>query len=234
MTTVYIVVRPGHEHLAEVTQKDIAIVDSDIKTILINTVSDPVAQITQLSLIKFESGDVLCLAGLCPRRLTFEYANIARERNENYMPAIGVDHRNVKLDANKIYNRAAIEKNHYNVWPYLAIVGNPDSASLSFELVQHIDKSLYWSHYEPEMPMLEHLLAVASSTGHWIMPDWFKVVDMSMRDLEIAPVMYSTHKWDNWIAFYPANGNFKLENHAQTNPVWLAGSSKPLEYWRNG
>jgi len=49
--------------------------------------------------------------------------------------------------------------------------------------------------------------------------------------LELAPVMYASHMWHDWIAFYPANGNFKLENHAQLHPVWLAGSTKPLEYW---
>lgn len=234
MTTVYIVVRPGDEQLATVTQKDIALTDLTINTVLINTVDDPVEQITQLSLLTFDAGDVLCLAGLCPRKSTFEYANIAKERNENYMPGVGLDHRNVKLDSGKIHHRAAIEKNHYNVWPYLAVIGNPQAATLSFELVPQLDKTLYWSNYEPEVPLLEHLLAVASSTGLWSTPEWFKVVDMSMRDLELAPVMYSSHAWDNWIAFYPANGNFKLENHSQTNPIWLAGSVKPLEYWRNG
>jgi hypothetical protein len=75
---------------------------------------------------------------------------------------------------------------------------------------------------------------VVFSTGHWQAPNWFKIVDMSVRNLELAPIMYAHHMWHDWIAFYPANGNFKLENHSQIYPVWLAESEKPLEYWRRG
>ena len=234
MTTVYIVVSPGREQLAKVTQNDIAIVDATVKSVLVETSADPLEQLSQLARLEFESGDILCLAGLCPRRTTFEFANIAKSRNENYMPGTGIDHRGMDLPNGKIYHRAAIEKNLYAVWPYVAVIGNPETAALSFEVVALLDKSLYWANYEPETPLLEHLLAVSSSTGYWTSPTWFKVVDMSMRDLEVAPVMYANHAWDDWIAFYPANGNFKLENHSQVNPVWLAGSVKPLEYWRNG
>jgi len=234
VTTVYIVAGPGQEQLAKVTQNDVAIVDATVKTIVVETSAEPMEQILQIAQLKFEAGDILCLAGLCPRRTTFEFASIAKSRKENYMPGQGIDHRGMELDAGKIYHRAAIEKNHYDVWPYIAVIGDPELATLSFEIIALLDKSLYWSNYEPETPRLEHLLAVAAATGYWSAPAWFKVVDMSMRDLEVAPVMYANHAWDDWIAFYPANGNFKLENHSQVNPVWLAGSVKPLEYWRNG
>lgn len=77
------------------------------------------------------------------------------------------------------------------------------------------------------------LSAAAALHTSWLAPDWFPVVDLSVRDLEISPVMYATNHWNDWIAFYPSNGAFKLENHAQLYPVWLDGSTKPLEFWND-
>ena len=113
------------------------------------------------------------------------------------------------------------------------IIGDPALAKKSFEILPELDSTVYWPNYTPEPGhvRIEHLLAVVAATGLWETPDWFKIVDLSVRDLELAPVMYASHMWHDWIAFYPANGNFKLENHSQLHPVWLAGSTKPLEYW---
>jgi hypothetical protein len=168
------------------------------------------------------------------KRQTFSVAKLAKERNENYIPGAGVDHRGVEIPSNKMQHRLPIEKNNHTAWPYLAVIGNTETAKLSFEIFDQIDKSLYWPEYEPETPTLQHLLAAIASTGFWETPNWFAVVDMSIRDLELAPVMYSSHAWHDWIAFYPANGNFKLENHSQILPVWMDNSIKPLEYWRRG
>jgi hypothetical protein len=234
MTTVYVITEPGKEHLADITKEDTKIVDVNINVIVVNTSNDPWEQLKSLTQIKFEPGDIFCLAGLCPRRTTFDIARLAADRNENYMPGVGVDHRGVVIESGKIQHRLPIENNNYTVWPYLGVVGNPDDANISFQVTQLLSVEVFWPEYIPEVVKLVHLLAAVSGTGTWYTPSWFKVVDMSIRDLELAPVMYSSHKWHDWIAFYPANGNFKLENHSQLLPVWLDESDKPLEYWKRG
>lgn len=233
MTTVYVLVPPGKENNAKITKEDINIADINVNVKLIHTQADLKTQLDDLIAIPFESGDVFCLAGLCPRRTTYDFAQLAKSRQENYMPGIGVDHRGVPIEPFKIQHRLAIEKNNYTVWPYLAIIGDPESAILSFKLLSLLRVEDFWPNYIPEVASLTHMLAIAATAGNWYTPDWFKVVDMSIRDLEIAPIMYSSHAWHDWIAFYPANGNFKLENHSQLYPVWLADSEKPLEYWQH-
>jgi hypothetical protein len=232
--TFHVLVPPGKEALGRVTKEDIKQVDINQTVNLISTEDSPWRQIKDLSNINYEAGDVICVAGLCPRQTTFGIAELAKSNKANYMPGVGVDHRGVLIEAGKIQHRLPIEKNHYTVWPYLAVIGNPETAKLSFELLEHLESKDYWPEYVPEVATIEHILAIVSATGYWETPDWFRVVDMSIRDLEIAPVMYSSHNWHDWIAFYPANGNFKLENHSQLDPVWLAGSEKPLEYWERG
>lgn len=232
--TVHVLVPPGKEALARITKEDVKQVDINQTVNLINTEESAWRQLKDLSSINFEAGDIVCLAGLCPRQTTFNIANIAKENKTNYMPGVGVDHRGIPIEVYKIQNRLPIEKNNYTVWPYLAVIGDPEAAKLSFEIIEHLESSSYWPEYVPETVTIEHVLAIVAGTGYWETPDWFKVVDMSIRDLEIAPIMYSSHNWHDWIAFYPANGNFKLENHSQLYPVWLAGSEKPLEYWERG
>ena len=134
----------------------------------------------------------------------------------------------------KINKRQPLEQNYQTAWPYLMVIGDPELAKTSFEIVEHLDSAEYWPNYFPDAPELIHLLGVVSLTGYWQTPEWFKLVDLSIRDLEIAPVMYASHTWHDWIAFYPANGNFKLENHTQLFPVWLDESEKPLEHWKRG
>ncbi len=232
--TVHILVPPGKESMARITKEDVKQVDINQTVNLIRTEASAWRQVKDLSNIVYEAGDIVCIAGVCPRQTTFNVANLAKLNKTNYMPGTGVDHRGVQIEPNKIQHRLPIEKNYYTAWPYLAVIGDPESAKLSFELIEHLESKDYWPEYVPEEVLLEHVLAIVSATGSWETPSWFKIVDMSIRDLEIAPVMYSSHAWHDWIAFYPANGNFKLENHSQLHPVWLANSEKPLEYWERG
>ena len=232
--TVYIVVAPGKEALASITSYDIGLINPALKCELVAVAGNAQSQLDTIAALNLAPGDIICMAGLCIRHTPLHIANLALERKENYMPGCGVDHRGVNIPSGKIQHRQAIEKNQLDVWPYLMIIGNPESALLSFKLVKEMDPALYWHSYTPEDPTLLHLLGIASNTGQWETPDWFKVVDMSIRDLELEPIMYSSNAWHDWIAFYPANSNFKLENHGQIYPVWLAESEKPLEYWQRG
>lgn len=232
--TVYIIVAPGKENLASITEHDVKLVDPMIKTELVTVTNNAYEQLSTIGTLNLLPGDIICIAGICLRHTPFHIAELAVERKENYMPGRGIDHRGVDIPAGKIQHRLAIEKNQLSVWPYLMIVGNPASALLSLKLINDIDPNLYWHTYKPEEPLLTHLLSVVSNLGQWETPNWFNVVDMSIRDLELEPIMYSSNAWHDWIAFYPANGNFKLENHGQIYPVWLAESEKPLEYWQHG
>jgi len=231
--TFYILTAPGREAHALISMTDIQFVDASMPINIINVDADPYKQIEALATIAYNAGDVICIAGACPRHTTFQIAAIAAVNKVNYMPGSGVDHRGVTIQENKINARSAIEKNHSSAWPYIMVIGAPESAKLSFEILQHIPVELYWPNYVPEVATIEHLLAAVAAAGEWETPDWFKIVDMNIRDLELAHVMYASHNWDDWIAFYPSNGNFKLENHAQLLPVWLANSVKPLEYWKH-
>lgn len=232
--TFYIIVQPGEEQIAEVSKIDIGFVSPGSKIELVKVDVSPLSQLKTISSLKLESGDVICLAGLCARRTTLDVIELAKTTKLNYMPGQGVDHRGVPIPSGKVSIRQPIEKNFQSVWPYLMVIGDPETAKLSFELFEHLDPSDYWVNYVPDVPELIHLLGVVSSTGYWQVPEWFKLVDLSIRDLEIAPVMYASHVWHDWIAFYPANGNFKLENHSQLFPVWLDKSTKPLEHWKRG
>ncbi len=232
--TFFIIVPPGKDRLAEVSKIDIGFVSPGAKVEFVKVDDVPLSQLKTIAGLNLESGDVICLAGLCVRRTTLDVIELARQTKLNYMPGAGVDHRSVPIPPGKISVRQPIEKNYQTSWPYLMIIGEPETAKLSFDLFDKLDPADYWANYVPDMPELLHLLGVVSATGFWQTPEWFKLVDLSIRDLEIAPVMYASHTWHDWIAFYPANGNFKLENHSQLFPVWLAGSEKPLEHWKRG
>lgn len=232
--TFYVLVPPGKDRLAEVSKIDIGNVLPGSKVELINISGDPYSQIKNLASLNLEVGDIICFAGLCVRRTTLDIVELSKSTKLNYMPGTGVDHRGVPIPPGKINKRQPIEQNYQTAWPYLMIIGDPESAKASFEIIEYLDSSEYWPNYVPDSTELIHLLGVASMTGYWHTPEWFKLVDLSIRDLEIAPVMYASHTWHDWIAFYPANGNFKLENHTQLFPVWLDGSEKPLEHWKRG
>lgn len=232
--TFYVIVPPGKENLAEVSKIDIGFVLPGSKVEFVKVDGEPSLQIKTLASLNLEAGDVICFAGLCVRRTTIDAMELCRFTKLNYMPGAGVDHRGVPIPAGKIGRRQPIEKNYQTAWPYLMVIGDPETAKISFELLEHLNPADYWPNYVPDTPELVHLLGVISMTGYWQAPEWFKLVDLSIRDLEIAPVMYASHRWHDWIAFYPANGNFKLENHAQLFPVWLDGSEKPLEHWKRG
>lgn len=231
--TLYIIAPPDSDQLVQVTSIDAKLVNASVEISVLPVDSDPYKQVAQLATVNFKSGDIVCMAGVCVRQTTIGIAETAISTKINLMPGCGVDHRGVEIEAGKINSRSVIEKNHSTAWPYVMIIGNPEAARLSFELLPHMDSAAYWPNYvpEPDDIQLQHLLSAVSMTGLWETPNWFKIVDLSVRDLELAPVMYASHMWHDWIAFYPANGNFKLENHAQLMPVWMAGSVKPLEYW---
>lgn len=231
--TVYILTAPGREDAAEISRLDAMFVDASVTVSVLAVDADPYKQIETLATVDYAAGDIICIAGTCVRHTTFQIANVAATKKVNYMPGCGVDHRGVEISPGKIYSRSAIEKNYSAAWPYIMIIGDPESAKISFEILKDIQPELYWPNYVPEIVEIEHLLSATAATGYWETPAWFKIVDMNIRDLELAHVMYASHNWDDWIAFYPSNGNFKLENHAQILPVWLANSVKPLEYWKH-
>lgn len=232
--TLHIIAPPDSASLVEVTSLDAKFVNASMDISVVHVEKDPYSQIKQLATLNLTAGDIICMAGTCLRQTTAAIAQVAITRKVNLMPGTGVDHRGVPIELHRINFRLPIEKNNMAAWPYLMIIGDPELAKKSFEIFPDLDSSLYWSNYVPEAEAVrvEHLLAAIASTGLWETPEWFKIVDLSVRDLELAPVMYSSHMWHDWIAFYPANGNFKLENHTQLHPVWLAGSTKPLEYWK--
>jgi hypothetical protein len=232
--TLYVITPPGQEKLASVSKLDAGFVSPTTKVEIIDVDESALGQLKALCKLNLQVGDVICQAGLCIRRTVLEIAELAKSTGQNYMPGTGIDHRGVPIDPGKIQHRLPIEKNNQEAWPYVMVIGNPESAKISFELFESMDPDDYWHSYTPEIPTLNHILGTVSVTGFWETPDWFKVVDLSIRDLEIAPVMYASHMWHDWIAFYPANGNFKLENHSQLHPVWMASSEKPLEHWARG
>jgi hypothetical protein len=232
--TLHIIAPPNSDEHVSITAMDAKYVDVAVEINVVHVDLDPYSQIKQLASLELKAGDIICLAGACPRQTTAPMAEIAATKKVNLMPGTGVDHRGVPIGTHKINSRAPIEKNNMTAWPYVMVVGDPELATKSFKLLPDLDPALYWANYVPAPNDLkiEHLLAILPATGLWESPDWFKVVDLSIRNLELAPVMYASHMWHDWIAFYPANGNFKLENHSQLCPVWLAGSTKPLEYWK--
>jgi hypothetical protein len=230
--TIHVLTLPGQEDLYKATKFDCSFVDITNNVVPFDIKGTAMEQLDQLKELKLESGDIVCMAGLCPRPMTFHVSTLAKETKENYMPGLGIDHRSVAIATGKMQHRLPIENNYQMAWPYVMVIGNVESAMLSFELLKHLDPADYWPEYTPQEPILEHLLSVAATAGNWQTPNWFKVVDLSIRDLEIAPIMYASHTWHDWISFYPSNGNMKLENHAQLFPVWLAGSKRPLEYWQ--
>ena len=231
--TLHIITPPDYDDHAKITSMDAKFVNASVEINIVNVEKDPYSQIRQLATLDLKAGDIICLAGTCTRQSSVAVAELAAAKKINLMPGTGTDHRGVPIQPHKINARAAIEKNDITAWPYLMVIGDPELAKKSFEILPELDSTLYWPNYvpEPDQVRVEHLLAVVAATGLWETPKWFKIVDLSVRDLELAPVMYASHMWHDWIAFYPANGNFKLENHSQLDPVWLAGSTKPLEYW---
>jgi hypothetical protein len=231
--TIHIIAPPDSDEHVKITSMDAKFVNASVEINVVNVEQDPYSQIKQLAGLDLKPGDIICMAGTCTRQSTVSIAELAAAKKINLMPGTGMDHRGVPIEPYKINARAPIEKNDIAAWPYLMVIGDPELAKKSFEILPELDSALYWPNYVPEPGhvRIEHLLAVAAATGLWETPAWFKIVDLSVRDLELAPVMYASHMWHDWIAFYPANGNFKLENHSQLHPVWLAGSTKPLEYW---
>lgn len=187
--TFYIIVPPGKDRLAEVSKIDIGFVSPGARVELVAVDDTPLSQLNTIASLSLESGDVICFAGLCVRRTTLNVIELSKNNKLNYMPGAGVDHRGVHIPIGKINKRQAIEQNYQTTWPYLMVIGDPESAKDCFKLFEHLNPADYWPNYVPEKPELMHLLGVIALAGNWQSPEWFKLVDLSIRDLEIAPVM---------------------------------------------
>lgn len=232
--TVYVLDNRQRPKLFDVTRHDIKFHDPHSEIVRLESQTSAIDTLNQLSSLPLNSGDIICYAGLAPRRHTWTMTKIAQDKQLNLMPGRLIDHRCVDIDSGKFFKRKPQEENGHLGAPQLMVIGNPLTAVESWQTIQQFTPEEIWSNYLPDQPELSHWLsAVASLLPGWLTPDWFPLVDTTVRDLEIAPVMYATNHWSDWIAFYPANGNFKLENHSQLYPVWLDYSEKPLEYWRD-
>ena len=232
--TVYVIDNANNPRLFDVTQADIKFHNPHLGAERLPAYSDPAEQLKCLQSLPLDAGDIICFAGIALRRHTWLMKDIAVERSWNLMPGQIVDHRLVPIEAGKAFKRRPQDMNNHVGSPYVMIIGNPLTAVESWSMIQNFAPEDVWPQYLPEQPTIHHWLsATAALCPGWLTPDWFPVVDTSVRDLEIAPVMYASNHWTDWIAFYPANGNFKLENHSQLYPVWLDETEKPLEYWHN-
>lgn len=234
MTTVYVIADLENADLDRVTVGDLKISYPDATPILIEQAKDPLDLLDDLQDLDLKLGDVVCFAGIALRQQTWNILKIAQDQKWNIMPGQIVDHRSLPIPPGTFYFRRAQESNNHQGIPYVMLIGDPDSAKLSWQGIQNFTPEEIWTNYMPEHLTAYHWLSAAAFANEsWIAPSWFTVVDLSIRDLDIVPTMYATNHWSDWIAFYPANGNFKLENHAQLNPVWFDRSTKPLEYWKH-
>lgn len=234
MTTVYIIADQNNADLTCVTEGDLHLHDPNIKTIIIEQTNDPIDLLDALQLLDLKSRDIVCFAGIALRSQTWNVLKIAQEQQCNIMPGCAVDHRNVPIPFGTFYSRRAQESNGHLGIPYIMLIGDPVQAKLSWQIVSSFIPEELWSMYLPDNLTAQHWLSAAAAINpSWLTPSWFPIVDLSRRDLDVVSTMYSTNSWSDWIAFYPANGNFKLENHAQLNPVWFDYSTKPLEYWKH-
>lgn len=232
--TVYVIDNAKNSKLFDVTLKDLKFHDPHLGAERLPALDTPIEQLKQLQSLPLDAGDIICFAGLTLRRHTWLMRDIAVEKSWNIMPGKIVDHRGVFIEEGKILKRRPQELNKHAGTAYVMLIGDPLSAVEAWSSIQNFTLEKIWPAYLPEEPTLHHWLSAAAALfPGWQTPDWFPVVETSVRDLEIAPVMYATNHWTDWIAFYPANGNFKLENHSQLYPVWLDETDKPLEYWRN-
>lgn len=234
MTTVYIIADQENPDLDKITLGDLKFHHPDVKTMLLDQSEDPQELLENLQDINLSSGDIICFAGLALRHTTWNMLELAQERHWNIMPGQAVDHRSLPISPGTFYRRRTQENNNHHGIPYVMLIGNPSKAKRSWQNIQIFTPKEIWSSYLPETLTIYHWLSAAATLDQsWITPTWFSLVDLSIRDLDLVPTMYATNHWSDWIAFYPANGNFKLENHAQLNPVWFDHSTKPLEYWNH-
>lgn len=232
MTTVYIINDQKNSNLHKVTLEDLKFCAPDAKVDLVDQPKDPLDLLKNLQDLNLEDGDIVCFSGLAVRQTTWNALQIAQERQWNIMPGQIVDHRCVAIPQGTFYFRRAQESNNHPGIPYIMLIGDSAGAKNSWSNVQDFATEDIWHAYLPDTLTAYHWLSAAASLDRsWITPTWFPVVDLSIRDLDLIPTMYSTNHWSDWIAFYPANGNFKLENHAQVHPVWFDHSTKPLEHW---
>jgi hypothetical protein len=231
---IYVLDNAAHPRLFDVTRHDVKFYDPYLELVPVPAADSPRQQLEQLMMLPIDSGDIICFAGLTPRQHTWNMLDIAQQNKINLMPGRCMDHRGIDIEPGKFFRRRPQEMNQHPGHPQLMLIGDPLAAVESWATILELEPEQIWSQYMPETQDLMHWLSAAAALhAGWQTPDWFPIVDMSIRDLEIAPVMYASNHWTDWIAFYPANGNYKLENHTQLYPVWLDNSEKPLEYWRD-
>lgn len=230
--TIYIINDSDDDNLALVTERDLEIQDIKMTISRIDLPGEPKDQIKRLVNLNLSDGDIICFAGSVLRILIWDFLDTANRSKHNIMPGKLVDHRSFPIPNGMFFSRKPQEENDYPGIPYVMLIGDAEGAKESWSIIDFLDEDQVWNRYKPETLTLKHWLSAAASLhASWQTPDWFPIVDLSIRDLEISPVMYSTNHWSDWISFYPAKGNFKLENHVQLLPVWLDRSTKPLEYW---
>lgn len=229
---VHIIQSPDRPELATVTTRDLEIQEKKHKVSQIAWHEDPRQLAYNLIDADIHDGDVICFAGTVLRTAIWEMLAIARQRQVNLMPGRIIDHRGVSIPNGKFFSRKPQEANGHLGVPHVMLIGDTAAAKQSWKVLLDLEPSDVWSLYQPESITIQHWLSAAAALHpQWLTPDWFPVVDLSVQDLELLPVMYATNHWSDWIAFYPASGHFKLENHVQTYPVWLDNSAKPLEHW---
>lgn len=232
--TIYIIADPENVDLATVTEKDLDLQGIKTKKTRLDLAVNPFEQIKQLADFDFDNGDIVCFAGIVLRTLVWNFSQMASETKFNLMPGKIVDHRSYPIADGMFFSRKPQEENGYLGVPYVMLIGDSAGAKESWQTITMLDEDRVWNFYKPERLTLHHWLSAAAALHtSWKTPAWFPIVDLSVRDLEITPIMYATNHWSDWISFYPSAGNFKLENHAQLSPVWLDRSTKPLEYWHD-
>lgn len=227
---IYILHTDKTRDLAKLTEFDISRqLRADFPRSLILLDENPRSSLRTLSEIEFAPGDLICFAGLILGPNIQTLIDYAVEKQINTTAGKLVDHRCLPIETGKISKYKSIEVNNYNAYPYYIIVGNPEQLKLSFEITLEFTLDQLAFNYLPEQESLLFLLACATTLGDCWQKD-FELVDMSVRDLEIARVMYASNMWHDWISFYPTSPGFKLENHTILPPLWLEESRKPLEY----
>jgi hypothetical protein len=228
----YILYTEGLENQIAITEYDLKSVFS-ANSAIIHIKIEGKETLKKLQELPLEAGDVICYAGITLRLTMQTIIDIAKEKVLNIVPGNLVDHREQPIGVGKFLELKPIEQNEHNNYPYIIVIGNAESFKDSIYTIQQFTHEEIWPIYCPEEPTLMHWLAAAMFISEYtISPTWFNLINMAIRNMELAPVMYAHNPWHDWISFYPAKTSFKLENHAQLLPVWLAESYKPLEYWK--
>lgn len=229
--SVYVIEHPLDPLVTDITARDIEKQGRTDTVKIVEFAEDPREQLESLSRQPIKDGDIVCFGGTALRTKVWDLSDLATGMRKNLMPGRANDHRGVQIPDGKFLHRKAQEQNGYPGIPYVMVLGDAKSARQSWKTVFDLDDGLLWKDYRPETLTSMHWLSAAALDPSWLVVDWFRVVDLSRQDLEVTPTTYATQQWHDWLAFFPANGRFKIENHAQLDPVWLDSSTKVMEHW---